>query len=136
MLTEYEIENIILADEYTKARKLTKLRKIQPNSEEEEELIQKVKEKILNTETEEQVMDKAELEDRIHWIEFYANRVAADLLTLGKVQPENMLALSLIPEKDFVEVVKKATGKANRLNKITIETEKDLNLDLISNELI
>jgi hypothetical protein len=136
MLTEYEIENVILADEYTKARKLAMLKKINTNSEQEVALVQKVKEKILNTETEEQVMEKAELEDRIHWIEFYANRVAADLLTLGKVQPENMLSLSLIPEKDFVEVVKKATGKANRLNKITIETEKDLNLDLISNELI
>lgn len=136
MLTEYEIEHIILADEYTKARKLAKLAKITASSDKEKTLIKKMKEKILSNETEEQVMKKAEEEDRIHWIEFYANRVAADLLTLGKVQPETMLSLSLIPEKDFSEVVKKATVRANKLNKVTIETEKGLNLDLISNELI
>lgn len=136
MLTEYEIENIILSDEYTKSRKLEKLKNITTKNEEEILLIKKIKEKIVSIETEETIAAKAESEDRIHWIEFYANRVAADLLTLGKVQPETMLAMMLMPEKDFAEVVKKSTAKANRLNKLTREIEKDLNLDLISNELI
>jgi hypothetical protein len=36
----------------------------------------------------------------------------------------------------FAEVVKKATSTANKLNKLTLATEKELNLDLISQELV
>jgi len=44
--------------------------------------------------------------------------------------------MALLPEKEFAEVVKKATSTANKLNKLTLATEKELNLDLISQELV
>jgi hypothetical protein len=47
-----------------------------------------------------------------------------------------MLAMSALPDKDFAETVKRATIQANKLNKITVATEKELNLDLITDELI
>jgi hypothetical protein len=132
MLTEYELLNVVLAEEHTKARKLSKLKTFKSDKT----VVDAVIKQILGSETEKEVMAKAEEEDRIHWIEFYANRAAADLLTLGKVQPETMVAMAGLPEKDFAEVVKKATTRANKLNKITMATEKEMNLDLISNELV
>ena len=132
MITEYELLNVFLAEEHTKARKLAKLSTIKNNKA----VVDTVKAKILAGETEKEVMDRAEEDDRIHWIEFYSNKAAADLLTLGKVQPETMVSMAALPEKDFAEVVKKATARANRLNKQTASAEKELNLDLISNELV
>ena len=132
MITAYELENVILATEFSKARKLKKLESI---NLEDKELEQSIKTKILGSETEEEVLSRAEADDKHHWIEHFGNRAAADLLTLGKVQPETMLAMALLPEKEFAEVVKKATSTANKLNKLTLATEKELNLDLISQEL-
>ena len=53
-----------------------------------------------------------------------------DLLTLGKVQPENMLAMAGLGD-DFQEAVKVATSTARKLNQKTIDAEKDLNEELI-----
>jgi hypothetical protein len=138
MITEYEIENVYLADSHTKARKISALNEFAEatNDAVAAHAIRKFKEKILGDESENDVMARAEEEDRLHWIEFYGRRAACDLLTLGKVQPETMLAMSSLPVKDFSEVVKLATTRANQLNHMTMATEKELNLDLISDAMI
>jgi len=80
MITAYELENVILATEFSKARKLKKLESINLD---DKELEQSIKIKILGTETEEEVLGRAEADDKHHWTEYFGNRAAADLLTLG-----------------------------------------------------
>lgn len=132
MKSEYEIEYILLGNTFSKARKLEKLKTLDSTSVNVEQL----KAKILDGETEEVVLARAEADDRIHWITLLARRAAADLLTLGKVQPETMLEMSALPESDFREVVKIATKTARKLNDITIEAEKELNLNTITSDLV
>jgi hypothetical protein len=129
METEYEIDNIILGNIFSKARKLNMLKILDLYTSER-------RERILNGETEEAVLARAEADDKIHWITLLGRRAAADLLTLGKVQPETMLEMSALPEEDFRAVVKIATSTARKLNDLTVEAEKELNLNTISSELV
>jgi hypothetical protein len=131
MRTEYEIENIVLGNIFSKARKIAYLRDLNACEHDFTRLLNK----ILDGETEEAVMARAESDDRIHWITVLGKRAAADLLTLGKVQPETMLEMSALPIEDFKEVVKIATSTARRLNDITVEAEKELSLNTIPQEL-
>lgn len=131
----YQLKNIILAEQYTKSRKLTELETLLTQFKISKNTYDKAKADILEDETELSVMEKFESEDREHWIQTYANRTAADLLTLGKVQPETMLAMSLLSTEDFEEVVKHATIKANKLNTSTMEVEKRINLNSVPLEL-
>lgn len=135
MKTEYEILNVDLGNVFSKARKLDILKKLE-HTFENQETIKKVKEKILDGESEEQVKTNAEIDDRIHWIKVLGRKAAADLLTLGKVQPETMFEMSALSEEDFRAVVTEATVTAKKLNNLTIEAEKELNLNTVSSELI
>lgn len=128
MITRYEIENILLATEYSKARKLVKLDTLFSVDSDLRETISK---KILDGETREEVMARLEDDDRMHWITFLGKKASADLLTLGKVQPETMLEMSQLPEDDFREVVKIATTTARTLNNITVDAERDLSVNTI-----
>jgi hypothetical protein len=127
MITQYEIEHVLLAKEYSKARKLLKLYELNI----EDSLKESIKEKILNGETLEEVMSRKESDDRMHWITLLGKRASADLLSLGKVQPETMLEMSSLPNDDFREVVKIATSTARSLNEITIDAERELSLNTI-----
>lgn len=91
---------------------------------------------LLDGETEDAVLARFESEERTHWIHYYANKVSADLLTLGKIQPETMLELGNLPDEDYEEAVIVATKKANKLNASTIEAERKMNLDVIPKELV
>lgn len=129
MYTKYQIVNVILANEHSKARKLSKLYTV----EADEDLKKEIAAEILNDETKEEVMARAEADDRLHWITVAGRKAAADLLTLGKVQPEHMLEMASLPLDDFKEAVKIATSTARKLNDTTVEAEKELNLDTIAN---
>jgi len=118
MKTLYEVMNIDLADEYTKARKLAKLATIDAGS---------VAAEAENAIAE---LDIPEDDERHHWIQKLGKAAGVDLLTLGKVQPENMLAMAGLGD-DFSEAVKVATSTARKLNQKTIDAEKDLNEELI-----
>ena len=50
-------------------------------------------------------MDIPDDDERHHWINVIAHKAASDLLTLGKVQPENMVVMSSLSEEDFSEAV-------------------------------
>ncbi len=132
MITRYQIENVILGSEYSKARKLMKLETLQADTE----LLNEIRKDILDGETVDEVMTRAEEDDRTHWITFLGKKAAADLLTLGKVQPETMLEMSLLPEDDFREAVKTATGTARKLNDATIAAERELNTNTIEQALV
>jgi hypothetical protein len=127
--TEYEIEHILLGNIFSKARKLAKLKELNLDTDERTA-------KILDGEPKEEVLARAEADDKLHWITLLGRRAASDLLTLGKVQPETMLEMSALPEEDFRAVVKVATGTARKLNDLTVEAEKELNLNTISSELV
>ena len=71
-------------------------------------------------------------DERHHWINVIAHKAAADLLTLGKVQPENMVVMSSLSEEDFSEAVTIAVKKARVLNDQTVAAEANLNVDTIS----
>jgi hypothetical protein len=133
MITQYEIEHVLLAKDYSKARKLLKLEAITNINDAVKE---KMKAIILNGESFETVMSRMESDDRIHWITSLGKKAAADLLTLGKVQPETMLEMSSLPEADFKEVVRIATSTARKLNEITIEAERDLSVNTIHNSVV
>lgn len=136
MLSRYEIENVILAEQYTKTRKLLALKLIDADSTSDKSLISQIKKEILDGDTEIVVMKNFEKEESIHWAKFYGHRAAADLLTIGKVQPETMLGLSSLPKEDFIKAIKIATKEAKRMNDTTIEAESELNTDLIPEEMI
>lgn len=132
MITQYEIEHVLLANEHSKARKLVKLNSLSID----DAIKDTIKEKVLNGEAVEAVMSRLESDDRMHWITFLGKKAAADLLTLGKVQPETMLEMSALPENDFREVVKIATSTARNLNDITIEAERDLSVNTIHKSIV
>lgn len=125
MKTLYEVLNIDLAQEYTKARKLAKLQSVTLNEELQEEAKAAIAE-----------MNIPEDDDRHHWIQKLGRAAGADLLTLGKVQPENMLAMSALGADDFKEAVKVATVTARSMNDDTIEAEQELNNDLVPDYLL
>jgi len=121
MKTLYEVMNVDLADEYTKARKIAKGATLGMD----QALADKVAKAI-------DELDIPEDDERHHWIQKLGKAAGVDLLTLGKVQPENMLAMAGLGD-DFSEAVKVATSTARRLNQKTIDAEKDLNEELIPN---
>lgn len=136
MLSRYEIEHVILAEQYTKTRKLLALKLVDADSTADKSLVSQVKKEILDGDTEIVVMKNFEKEESTHWAELYGRRAAADLLTIGKVQPDTMLAMSALPVEDFVKAIKIATLMAKQMNDITIEAEAQLNNNLIPEEMI
>lgn len=128
--SKYEIENIFLAEQYTKSRKVKTLRDVEW-SEEEKSIVEEVIRDICNGETEEQVLSRFEFEDNQQWVQVYGRRMAADLITIGKVQPEHMLGVSALPDKDFTEAVKICTMVARKINDATVSAEKELANDSI-----
>ena len=132
MLTRYQIENIELANEYSKARKLIKLSSL----EVDESILTVIKYSIFDGEYETDVMARAADDDREHWIRAIGKKAAADLLTLGKVQPETMLEMGNLPSEDFREAVKVATGTARQWNNDTVAAEQELNTDTVDDSLV
>lgn len=125
MKTLYEVLNVDLAQEYTKQRKLAKLQSVTLN----DELLEKAKAVIAD-------MDIPEDDDRYHWIQTFGRAAGADLLTLGKVQPENMIKMASLGEKDFQECVKVATGSARHWNQLTVTAEKELNAETLPSTMV
>lgn len=132
MYTRYQIFNVVLANEHSKARKLIKLYSLELNDTD----VKLYEEEILAGEDKAAVMARAEADDRQHWITVIGRKAAVDLLTLGKVQPEHMLEMAGLPMDDFREAVKIATSTARKLNDITADAERELNLDMVANELV
>lgn len=132
----YELKNIIISQNYTKSRKLQTLMEYRGIEEVPPHVYTTVLHDLLDGETEDAVLSRFEQEDRMHWIHYYANKVSADLLTLGKIQPETMLDMGNLPEEDYEEAVIVATKKANKLNTATVEAERKMNLDIIPKELL
>jgi len=116
MKTLYEVLNVDLAQEYTKARKLATLETIIMDAQVEIAVKEAINE-----------MDIPEDDERHQWTQKIGRAAGADLLTIGKVQPENMIAMSSLSAEDFQEAVKVATGCARRWNDLTVEAEKELN---------
>ena len=125
MKTLYEVLNVDLAQEYTKARKTAKAKGLGLT----EELEKQVADAIT-------AMDIPEDDDRLHWIMTFGKAAGADLLTLGKVQPENMIKMASLSPDDFQECVKVATGSARDWNQLTISAEKDLNQETMPNTML
>ena len=124
MKTLYEILNVDLSQEYTKARKRAKLATLDAGD------------LAAEAETAIDAMDIPEDDDRLHWIMTFGKAAGADLLTLGKVQPENMIKMASLSADDFQECVKVATGSARDWNKLTISAEKDLNQESMPNTML
>ena len=125
MKTLYEVLNVDLAQEYTKARKKAVLETLELDAQTEIAAKKVIDDMII-----------PEDDDRLHWIRKIGNAAGADLLTIGKVQPENMLAMAALSEEDFQECVKVATGSARRWNELTVAAEKELNKDLVPSTMI
>lgn len=136
MLSRYEIEYIVLAEQYTPSRKLLALKALEADTAQEKSAISAIKKTVLNGNSEASVLENFNNEEPTQWAEFYGRKAAADLLTIGKVQPETMLSLSALPVQDFVKAIKIATLMAKRLNDITIEAEAELNNNIIPEEMI
>jgi hypothetical protein len=125
MKTLYEVLNVDLAQEYTKARKTAKAQKLGLTEELEKEVTDAIA-----------AMDIPDDDDRLHWIMTFGKAAGADLLTLGKVQPENMIKMASLSADDFQECVKVATGSARDWNQLTISAEKDLNQETMPNTML
>jgi len=127
MKTLYEVLNVDLAQEYTKERKLAAVKKLAVSLG--ADLEAEAKAAI-------EAMDIPESDERYHWVQKLGRAAGADLLTLGKVQPENMLAMTALCDEDFQEAVKVATGSAREWNKLTVAAEKELNKETIPDTLV
>lgn len=125
MKTLYEVLNVDLAQEYTKARKTAKSAELGLTQELEKEVAEAIA-----------AMDIPEDDENYHWIQKLGTAAGADLLTLGKVQPENMLAMAALGEDDFKKAVKIATGSARKWNTLTVEAERELNEEQIPNTMV
>jgi hypothetical protein len=121
MKSLYEVINIDLANDYTKQRKKEVTTSLNLDGDLHEEVFAVI-----------DGMDIPEDDERHHWINVIAHKAAADLLTLGKVQPENMVVMSSLSEEDFSEAVTIAVKKARVLNDQTVAAEANLNVDTIS----
>jgi hypothetical protein len=135
-ITYYELKNVILASEYTKSRKVLRLRSLRGISEIDPALLTRVLTEILDGEKESEVFDRLNDEDRLHWIEHFSKLAASDLLTLGKVQPETMVQMMNLPREDFEEVILKTTLNAREVNKITIDVERTIQVDIVPTEMV
>lgn len=125
MKTLYEVLNVDLSQEYTKARKTSVASGLGLMPELEAEVQAAIT-----------AMDIPEDDDRHHWIQTFGRAAGADLLTLGKVQPENMLKMASLSDNDFQEAVKVATGSARLWNQLTVDAEKDLNAQTLPNTMV
>lgn len=125
MKTLFEVINIDLSQEYTKARKLAALKSLNV----EDDILKEATAAIAS-------MDIPEDDERHHWVQKLGNIMAADLLTIGKVQPENMLAASALEKDDFQQAVKVAVKGANNLNQFTIAAEQAIKADTITDKIV
>jgi len=125
MKTLFEVINIDLAQEYTKARKLAALKSLNV----EDDILKEATAAIAS-------MGIPEDDERHHWVQKLGNIMAADLLTIGKVQPENMLAASALEKDDFQQAVKVAVKGANNLNQFTIAAEQAIKADTITDKIV
>lgn len=125
MKTLYEVLNVDLAQEYTKTRKTKKATDLGMTAELEKQVTDAIA-----------AMDIPEDDDRHHWIQTFGRAAGADLLTLGKVQPENMLAMASLGDVDFQEAVKVATSSARNWNQLTVAAEKELNSETLPNTMV
>lgn len=121
MKSLYEVLNVDLVQQYTKARKKFVLNSLSLEANLKEEVTKAI-----------DAMDIPDDDERHHWINVIAHKAASDLLTLGKVQPENMVVMSSLSEEDFSEAVAIAVGKARQLNDQTVAAEATLSTDTIS----
>jgi hypothetical protein len=125
MKTLYEVLNVDLAQEYTKKRKTEKANELRLEQVLLDEVIAVI-----------ELMNIPEDDEQYHWIQKLGRLAGADLLTLGKVQPETMLAMIGLGVEDFKEAVKVATRTARMLNDSTIAAEKELTNDLVPDNLL
>ena len=125
MKSLFEVMNIDLAQEYTKERKKEAATSLNLDGD----LYEDVFAAINN-------MDIPDNDERHHWIQRIGNIMAADLLTIGKVQPENMLAASSLSKDDFQEAVKIAVKGANDHNQYTVAAEQSIKADVIPHKII
>ena len=121
MKSLYEVINVDLANDYTKERKKEVTTSLNLDEDLQAEVFAVIDE-----------MDIPNDDERHHWINVIAHKAASDLLTLGKVQPENMVVMSSLSEEDFTEAVTIAVKKARTLNDQTVAAEANLNVDTIS----
>jgi hypothetical protein len=124
MKSLYEVINIDLAQEYTKERKRVAATSLELDDDLAEQVFAAIDE-----------MDIPDADERHHWITKIAHSAAADLLTLGKVQPENMLAMAALQLDDFNECVQIATSTARNLNDATVSAEKQIATDTIPDSM-
>jgi hypothetical protein len=132
MRSRYEIENIFLAGLYTPSRKLMALN-AETWTDEETAHVAAIKETICNGDTEDAVLARYEDEDKMHWIHAFGHAAASDLITIGKVQPDNMTAMHCLPSADFAEAVKVCTSVAREINEATVAAEQELNAEAVPN---
>jgi hypothetical protein len=125
MKSLYEVMNIDLAQEYTKERKKEAATSLNLDGGLHEEVFAEIDN-----------MDIPDNDERHHWIQRIGNTMAADLLTIGKVQPENMLAASSLSKEDFQEAVKIAVKGANDLNQFTVAAEQAIKADVITDKIV
>lgn len=125
MKTLYEVLNVDLVNEYTKTRKKAAAELLDLHPELHTEVVEAV-----------DAMDILEDDERHHWVQKLGRTAGVDLLTIGKVQPENMLAMASLPADDFKEAVKVATNSARTWNTLTQAAEKDLNEETIPSTML
>ena len=121
----YEVLNVDLAQEYTKERKKEAATALNLDGDLHEKVFAAIDDMVIPND-----------DDRLHWIQKLGRAAGADLLTLGKVQPESMLAMASLAEADFKEAVKIATSAARTWNEYTVSAEKDLNEETMPSTML
>ena len=125
MKTLYEVLNVDLAQEYTKEHKKEAATALNLDGDLHEKVFAAIDDMVIPND-----------DDRLHWIQKLGRAAGADLLTLGKVQPESMLAMASLSKEDYKEAVKIATSAARTWNEYTVSAEKDLNEETMPSTML
>jgi hypothetical protein len=124
-MTRYEFETFVLGAEPTVNRKalvLDEYAKKTPNT-----MINQVKKEFVEKHGKlEQLIADVEKTEETYWVQKLAKIAAIDILTNGKVQPENMERITCLSEKAFVDCIKNATLLAHDINSRVMQVESDL----------
>ena len=137
--TKFEIKTFVLGAHPTPARKaqalIADLNQAREQNHPDLPVLEEVYEEFSKEHNVEDLLKSIESEEEQYWVERLAKLAAIDILTLGKVQPEQMNYMVALSDEAFASTVKSATTLAKSLNTSVKEIEAELGSDLVPDEL-
>ena len=125
-ISRFEIEHIILGG-LSPLKKLRKIEELKQSCTTEETykltILDKLELELKETHSIDDLISTFEADEKKILLENYSRLIAIDLITIGKVQPENMLTIATLPNEDFAYCIKESQIIAKDLNQRIMAVE-------------